>query len=65
VEMAFAGVFVAIALAAIGSHRVATDSARPISHVAFDEINDLPCPWCQSQTREADNHCPTCGQPFG
>lgn len=26
---------------------------------------DLPCPWCDSATTEADNVCPTCGQTFG
>jgi rubrerythrin len=26
---------------------------------------DLPCPWCGAQTREEDQRCPSCHQPFG
>ena len=38
---------------------------------AGDELNpgldfpDLPCPWCESPTREDDRACPSCGQRFG
>lgn len=64
-EMALAGVFVTIALVAIGGRKVIVDDAQPLTYAAIDESSDLPCPWCESQTREADNHCPNCGQPFG
>ena len=26
---------------------------------------DLPCPWCNAGTTEADDHCPSCGRRFG
>ena len=29
------------------------------------DFPDLPCPWCQSPTREDDRACPSCGQRFG
>lgn len=30
-----------------------------------DDFVDLPCPWCESPTREDDTACPTCAHPFG
>lgn len=29
------------------------------------EAGDLPCPWCQSPTRETDRACPSCARVFG
>jgi hypothetical protein len=29
------------------------------------ETGDLPCPWCQSPTRETDRACPSCARAFG
>jgi hypothetical protein len=29
------------------------------------EAGDLPCPWCQAPTREADQACPSCARVFG
>ena len=29
------------------------------------ETGDLPCPWCQAPTREADQACPSCARVFG
>lgn len=26
---------------------------------------DLPCPWCNAATTEADERCPKCGRRFG
>ncbi|MFV2001117.1 MAG: hypothetical protein ACC654_12210 [Acidimicrobiia bacterium] len=64
-EMALAGVFAAVALAAMGGRKLATGDPTAMVRAAIDESSDLPCPWCGSQTREADHHCPTCGQRFG
>ena len=30
-----------------------------------EELVDLPCPWCEAQTRETDRACPSCHQAFG
>ena len=27
--------------------------------------DDLPCPWCDAATFEADTRCPSCHQRFG
>lgn len=27
--------------------------------------DDLPCPWCQAPTTEADPRCPSCDRRFG
>jgi len=64
-EMALAAVFVTVALVAIGGRTVATDEAIPLALTPLEESADLPCPWCSATTREVDNHCPSCGQPFG
>ncbi len=64
-EMALAAVFVTVALVAMGGKRVALQEPASLIRTAIDDSSDLPCPWCQAQTREADNHCPTCGQRFG
>ncbi len=64
-EMALAGVFVAVALFAMGGRKLATDDPTAMVHMAIEDASDLPCPWCRAQTREVDHHCPTCGQRFG
>jgi hypothetical protein len=65
-EMALAAVLVTVALVAIGGRTVATDRAVILGFAPLEEAAaDLPCPWCSASTREADNHCPSCGQPFG
>lgn len=64
-EMALAGVFVAVALFAIGGKRLVTNEPGALVYASGDESSDLPCPWCRAQTREVDHHCPTCGQRFG
>jgi predicted RNA-binding Zn-ribbon protein involved in translation (DUF1610 family) len=64
-EMAFAAVFVTVALVAIGGRHVATDKSVALGYTPLEEATDLPCPWCSAITREADAHCPSCGQPFG
>ncbi|HZJ48376.1 MAG TPA: hypothetical protein VFD97_05000 [Acidimicrobiia bacterium] len=68
-EIAIASVFIAVAFVAVST------SSRPLLSAnvtevlpasVFDEpLADLPCPWCQAQTRENDANCPSCGQPFG
>ena len=64
-EMALAAVFVTVALVAMGGKRVVLQESTSLIRTAIDDSSDLPCPWCRAQTREADNHCPTCGQRFG
>ena len=31
----------------------------------YVEAGDLPCPWCQAPTQEADQACPSCERVFG
>jgi len=64
-EMALAAVFVTVALVAIGGRTVSGDRSVALGFTPLEEIADLPCPWCSASTREADDHCPACGQPFG
>lgn len=64
-EMALAAVFVTVALVAIGGRSVAADNAVALGLTPLEEAIDLPCPWCSGSTREADDHCSSCGQPFG
>lgn len=64
-EMALAAVFVTVALVAIGGRTVSTDKAVTLGFTPREELSDLPCPWCRASTREADDHCPSCSQPFG
>jgi hypothetical protein len=30
-----------------------------------DSDEDLPCPWCYSQTEASDERCRSCGRRFG
>lgn len=46
-------------------HTLAISTPAEALVLADDEVADLPCPWCRSQTREEDAACPSCGQPFG
>jgi hypothetical protein len=46
------------------THLATADSMINVQGM-FGEAPDLPCPWCESPTREEDNHCPSCGQRFG
>jgi rubrerythrin len=65
-EMALAALLVTVAIFAIGGRaNSASQSAGPLILREKDEGIDLPCPWCNAQTREADDHCPSCGQRFG
>lgn len=65
-EMALAAVFVTVAVLAIGGKGLNPADFGLRTQVALvEESWDLPCPWCQAQTREVDKHCPTCGQRFG
>ena len=65
-EMALAALLVTVAIFAIGGR---ANSTSPTSGRLLirekDEGTDLPCPWCRAQTRESDDHCPSCGQRFG
>jgi hypothetical protein len=64
-EMAFAAVLVTVALVAIGGRTVASDRSMVLEFTPLEETSDLPCPWCSATTREMDDHCSSCGQPFG
>ncbi len=64
-EMALVALFVTVALLALGGRRVAPGDHSGFRYAAIDESSDLPCPWCRAATREADDHCPSCGQRFG
>ena len=57
------GLIVAVCLGAaiaIGRARQPDDAVS-----LYDDFVDLPCPWCNAQTREDDTACPSCLQPFG
>lgn len=43
-----------------GRHRADTSPAEADRVIALD----LPCPWCNAATAEADTACPACGQTF-
>ena len=64
-EMAFAAVLVTVALVAIGGRSLPSDRTVSLGYTPFEETIDLPCPWCSAPTREVDDHCPSCAQPFG
>ena len=64
-EMALAAVFLTVALVAIGGRTLASDRSMVLGFTPLEETADLPCPWCSSSTREVDDHCSSCGQPFG
>jgi hypothetical protein len=64
-EMALAAVFLTVALLAIGGRTVASDRSMVVGFTPLEENSDLPCPWCSAFTREMDEHCSSCGQPFG
>jgi hypothetical protein len=65
-EMAIGAVLVTVAVVAIGGR--SANAGIPMAaqdFVLLEESSDLPCPWCQAQTREGDRQCTTCGQRFG
>lgn len=65
-EMALAAFFVTVAVIAIGGRGFNTVGMSSLPHfAAIEDSSDLPCPWCQAQTREIDDHCASCGQRFG
>jgi hypothetical protein len=65
-EMALAALLVTVAIFAIGGRAgSATPAGTRLVIPESDDGIDLPCPWCRAQTREADDHCPSCGQRFG
>ena len=65
-EMALAALLVTVAIFAIGGRaNSATQTSGRLVLRESEEGMDLPCPWCQAQTRESDDHCPSCGQRFG
>ncbi|MDJ0792339.1 MAG: hypothetical protein QNJ71_10625 [Acidimicrobiia bacterium] len=65
-EMALAALLVSVAIFAIGGRASTTShTAAPLVLPEAEDGTDLPCPWCRAQTREADDHCPSCGQRFG
>jgi len=64
-EMALVALFVTVALLALGGRRTIAENRAGFQFAALEESSDLPCPWCQAATREADRNCPTCGQRFG
>jgi hypothetical protein len=65
-EIAIAAVFVAIAIFTMSGRQMqATGSHAPVPIAVSEDTSDLPCPWCRSQTREGDHHCPSCGHRFG
>jgi hypothetical protein len=65
-EMALAEFLVTIAIVAIGGKSTTlTNPPGQAAPLPYTDSGDLPCPWCQSQTAETDDHCPTCGQRFG
>ena len=50
---------------------LATDQRMTPDYLANDDVtmetgpDDLPCPWCYSQTTEGDPRCRSCGRNFG
>ncbi|MGI8517625.1 MAG: hypothetical protein ACR2ME_04695 [Acidimicrobiia bacterium] len=49
-----------------GQRRSLTTDERVVEY-AVSELSDedLPCPWCYSQTAEGDTRCRSCGRKFG
>lgn len=65
-EMALAALLVSVAIFAIGGKsNSASQSPGTMVLPHTDDVSDLPCPWCNAQTAESDDHCPSCGQRFG
>ena len=65
-EIAIAAAFVAVAIFMISGRQIQASGGQAPAPVAVsDDPSDLPCPWCRSQTREGDHHCPSCGHRFG
>ncbi len=49
----------------VPAFRTPTESSGGPTLVIDLAAEDLPCPWCQAQTSEADPRCPSCGRRFG
>jgi hypothetical protein len=65
-EIAIATAFVAAAIFMMSGRQMqATGGQADVPITMSDDASDLPCPWCRSQTREGDAHCPSCGHRFG
>ena len=65
-EIAIATAFVGIAIFMISGRQMQATGVQTHAPIATsDDASDLPCPWCRSQTREGDEHCPSCGHRFG
>lgn len=54
-----------------GQRRSLATNQRLTTEILAGEIptmetgDDLPCPWCYSQTTEGDPRCRSCGRRFG
>lgn len=49
-----------------GQRRLLRNPDGPAYNAAtLDNGDDLPCPWCYSQTAETDTRCTSCGRRFG
>ncbi|MCZ7533257.1 MAG: zinc ribbon domain-containing protein [Acidimicrobiia bacterium] len=65
-EIALAAVFVTMAIITVGGRAVLTTGISYDSPIAtIGDGSDLPCPWCNAQTSDGDDHCPSCGHRFG
>jgi len=69
VEVLVAGALVAGGVAVVARRNtdgsLASGPHSPHAFIDADYQADLPCPWCNAQTREDDPRCPSCGQRFG
>jgi hypothetical protein len=58
-EFSVVTVILAVTVVAISRLRRSDDGGPD------EELVDLPCPWCGSQTGESDSACPSCHHRFG
>ena len=66
VQVLVASAFVAggvMAVARLGQPIYARHLPSVKGSIALSD--DLPCPWCNAATSEADTRCPSCNQRFG
>jgi len=63
VATATTGLF-ALARGVRGNERSKADP-RLVIAVRSERDDDLPCPWCNAPTDEADRRCGGCGRTFG
>lgn len=65
-EIALAAVFVTMAILTVSGRNMSTAGVSTEARVAaIGDGSDLPCPWCEAQTNDGDQHCPSCGHRFG